>query len=75
MKFRALCLYAEPNPVDIIEHYSVNGARVYITTDARYLVVEPELNSDAHEIYSKMMEVLFYSLKPLRAYPKIVSRH
>lgn len=73
MKFKALCLYAEPNAVDVIEHYSVNGARVYITKDGRYLVVEPELTSEAHEIYSKMLEVLFYSLKPLTQSPDPVS--
>ncbi len=73
MKFKALCLYAEPNAVDVMEYYSVNGARVYVTKDARYLVVEPELSSDAHAIYSKMMEVLFYSLKPLTQSPDPVS--
>lgn len=49
----------------IVDRYQVNDAAVYITSDGQYLVMEPPLTKDVHDIYQQMMEQLFYSLEPL----------
>ena len=60
-----VCLFADISNVDVVEQYSIGQAKVFVTKDGRYLIVEPKITAQGHEIYEHMMEQLFLSLEPL----------
>lgn len=64
-RFNVVCLFADISNVDVMEQYSIGQAKVFVTKDGRYLIVEPKITAQGHEIYEHMMEQLFLSLEPL----------
>jgi len=64
-RFNVACLHADISNVDVIEQYCIGQAKVFVTKDGRYLIVEPKITAQGHEIYEHMMEQLFLSLEPL----------
>ncbi|HEX9846092.1 MAG TPA: type II/IV secretion system ATPase subunit [Candidatus Nitrosotenuis sp.] len=65
VSFALISHRADLSKIQIIDTYKVNDASVYITNDGKYLIVEPLLTKESHDIYQEMMEQLFYSLEPL----------
>lgn len=62
MIFKFTSLDADVDAVDVIDHYQVGDAHVYIVSGGRYLVKEPPLLASEYEIYKKIMENLMNSL-------------
>ena len=56
--------HEEVDSSKILEQYLVNNAKVTITNEGYYLIREPEVSDTAKNIYSILMEALFYTLKP-----------
>jgi flagellar protein FlaI len=56
----------EPTDIEgnILEEYSVGDAKVIITDKGYYYITEPAVNDDVRNVYSLLMESLFYTLKP-----------
>ncbi|MDE1863624.1 MAG: type II/IV secretion system ATPase subunit [Thaumarchaeota archaeon] len=64
MAVRSTALEADIRQAEIIEQYRVGMATVYITSDARYLIQEPRLPREEHEICSRINERLAPFLQP-----------
>jgi len=64
-RFNVVCLFADISNVDVLEEYPIGQAKVFVTKDGRYLIIEPKITAQGHEIYEHMMEQLFLSLEPL----------
>ncbi len=64
--FEVVCHIPDLRCCEIINSYKVGTATIFITKDGRYLISEPKLSLEIHDIYNKMMQQLFLSLEPLR---------
>ncbi|MGB6462633.1 MAG: hypothetical protein WBF38_00205, partial [Nitrosotalea sp.] len=62
MVFKFTALDADIDQVQIIDHYTVGEAKVYITSTGQYLIKEPRLSQEEYEIYAKITEHLMNSL-------------
>jgi flagellar protein FlaI len=63
--FRLVSHHTDISKITVTDTYKVNDASVFITRDGQYLVLEPPLSREAHQMYLQMMDHLFYSLEPL----------
>jgi flagellar protein FlaI len=63
--FDVICHTAQPVGIDVIDSYKVGDVYVFITKIGQYLVSEPTLSTEAHTVYSNMMQQLFLSMEPM----------
>ncbi|MGI0058619.1 MAG: ATPase, T2SS/T4P/T4SS family, partial [Nitrosotalea sp.] len=59
---KIIALDANIEQVNIIDHYTVNQAEVFITSTGEYLIKEPHLEQNEFQIYEKIMDHLMNSL-------------
>lgn len=63
--FDVICHVAQATGIDVIDSYKVGDAYVFITKLGQYLITEPTLSTEAHLVYSNMMQQLFLSMEPM----------
>ena len=54
-KYHLTSISVDSAGLDILESYEINGARIYITRDGKYLVNEPYLPEDGGELYNSIL--------------------
>ena len=62
MTSKIIALDANIEQAQIIDHYTVNQAEVFITSTGEYLIKEPHLEQNEFQIYEKIMDHLMNSL-------------
>ncbi|MDE1767045.1 MAG: type II/IV secretion system ATPase subunit [Thaumarchaeota archaeon] len=62
MVFKFTALDADIGQIQVIDHYDIGEAQVYITTNGQYLIKEPPLSQEEYVIYAKIVEHLMNSL-------------
>ncbi|MDE1729165.1 MAG: hypothetical protein KGH81_08325, partial [Thaumarchaeota archaeon] len=58
MTSKIIALDANIEQVQVIDHYTVNQAEVFITSTGEYLIKEPHLEQNEFQIYEKIMDHL-----------------
>ncbi|HZS74842.1 MAG TPA: type II/IV secretion system ATPase subunit [Candidatus Nitrosotalea sp.] len=62
MVFKFTALDADIGQVQVIDHYDIGEAKVYITSTGQYLIKEPPLSQEEYEFYGTITEHLMNSL-------------
>ena len=62
-RYRLTSVSANVSELDILEQYQIDAATVYVTTDGRYIVSEPQITDEAKELYNVIIRHIDLGIK------------